>query len=78
LTFSLISPISLDNLIATSQALPLIVVMDSGYTISIPAGTARRPELMQQVSQAFGALLGGCATLARDMLCAAWYENAIP
>jgi enterochelin esterase-like enzyme len=47
----------LDNLIAAGKARPMIVVMESGYAMPRPAGTTRGPQFLQQMSEAFGALL---------------------
>ena len=47
----------LDNLIAAGQATPMIVVMESGYAMQWPAGTPIGPTFMQQMSDAFSALM---------------------
>ncbi len=47
----------LDNLIAAGQAVPMLVVMESGYALTRPADTPFGPSFMQQMSQAFADLL---------------------
>jgi enterochelin esterase family protein len=47
----------LDNLIAAGQATPMIVVMESGYALQWPSGTPLGPAFLQQMSEAFTALM---------------------
>lgn len=47
----------LDNLIAAGEAEPMLVVMENGYAAPVPAGGPPTPQLMRQLSEAFGALL---------------------
>jgi enterochelin esterase-like enzyme len=47
----------LDNLIATGQAIPMIVVMESGYAIKAPTGTVPGPAFWQKMGEAFHALM---------------------
>jgi enterochelin esterase-like enzyme len=47
----------LDNLLAEDLATPMIVVMESGYAMPCPPGTPFGPAFLQQMSEAFDALL---------------------
>jgi enterochelin esterase-like enzyme len=47
----------LDNLIAAGEAAPMIVVMESGYAIPLPAGGPPGPASLPQMGNAFDALL---------------------
>ena len=47
----------LDNLIAAGQAVPMLVVMECGYALPAPEETPRGPAYIQQVSEAFAALV---------------------
>jgi enterochelin esterase-like enzyme len=47
----------LDNLIAAGQTVPMIIVMESGYAMSLPPGGPPGPEFLKQMGQAFEALV---------------------